>query len=294
MHQEISHAAQHRKALVAAVVLTSAYLAVEAVGGIWTGSLALLADAGHMLTDVGGLVLSLIAIRLASRPATPQRTFGLYRAEILAALANAVVLIAVSVGILFEAYERWKQPPSVDAGPMLAIAIVGLVVNLISMRLLRHGAGGSLNIKGAYLEVMSDLLASLGVIGAAAAIRWTGWLWLDPLVSAGIGVFILPRTFKLMWDAVSVLLESTPAGVTLADVRRELRSVPGVQDVHDLHVWAITSGMYSLTAHLIVEATASHAIVLSEAAQRVDRGFSIDHTTFQLESTAFECKRSHD
>jgi cobalt-zinc-cadmium efflux system protein len=294
MHQEISRTAQHRKSLQLAVILTSAYLAAEAVGGFWTGSLALLADAGHMLTDVGGLLLSLLAIHFASRPATANRTFGFFRAEILAALANGIVLVVVSAGILFEAYRRWAQPPTVSTGPMLAIAVIGLVVNLISMRLLRQGASGSLNVKGAYLEVMSDLLASIGVIAAALIMRVTGWYWFDPLVSAGIGLFILPRTFKLMWEAVSVLLESTPAGIDLRDVRRELGAVPGVVGVHDLHVWAITSGMYSLTAHVVVDADAKSDVVLAEVRKRVDDSFAIDHVTVQLEPTGYDCGQSHD
>lgn len=294
MHQEISRTAQHRKSLQLAVILTSAFLAAEAVGGFWTGSLALLADAGHMLTDVGGLLLSLLAIHFASRPATANRTFGFFRAEILAALANGIVLVVVSAGILFEAYRRWAQPPTVSTGPMLAIAVIGLVVNLISMRLLRQGASGSLNVKGAYLEVMSDLLASIGVIAAALIMRVTGWYWFDPLVSAGIGLFILPRTFKLMWEAVSVLLESTPAGIDLRDVRRELGAVPGVVGVHDLHVWAITSGMYSLTAHVVVDADAKSDVVLAEVRKRVDDSFAIDHVTVQLEPTGYDCGQSHD
>ncbi len=294
MHQEISRTAQHRKSLQLAVILTSAFLAAEAVGGFWTGSLALLADAGHMLTDVGGLLLSLLAIHFASRPATANRTFGFFRAEILAALANGIVLVVVSAGILFEAYRRWEQPPTVSTGPMLAIAVIGLVVNLISMRLLRQGASGSLNVKGAYLEVMSDLLASIGVIAAALIMRVTGWYWFDPLVSAGIGLFILPRTFKLMWEAVSVLLESTPAGIDLRDVRRELGAVPGVVGVHDLHVWAITSGMYSLTAHVVVDADAKSDVVLAEVRKRVDDSFAIHHVTVQLEPIGYDCGQSHD
>jgi cobalt-zinc-cadmium efflux system protein len=294
MHQEISRTAEHRKSLILAVVLTSTYLVAEVVGGFWTGSLALLADAGHMLTDVGGLLLSLLAIHFASRPATPSRTFGFYRAEILAALTNGLVLVLVSVGILFEAYERWQQPPAVSTGPMLAIAIVGLIVNLISMRLLRQGASGSLNVKGAYLEVMSDLLASIGVIAAAWIMRMTGWYWFDPVVSAGIGLFILPRTFKLMWDAVSVLLESTPAGIDLSDVRRALGQIPGVVDVHDLHVWAITSGMYSLTTHVIVAPEAKSEFVMAEVRKRVHDAFEIEHVTVQLEPLGYDCERKHD
>lgn len=294
MHQEISRTAQHRKSLLLAVILTSVYLSAEVVGGFWTGSLALLADAGHMLTDVGGLLLSLLAIHFASRPATPNRTFGFYRAEILAALTNGLVLVLVSAGILFEAYKRWQQPPTVSTGPMLAIAIVGLLVNLISMRLLRQGASGSLNVKGAYLEVMSDLLASIGVIAAAWIMRMTGWYWFDPAVSAGIGLFILPRTFKLMWDAVSVLLESTPAGIKLDDVRKELGGIPGIVGVHDLHVWAITSGMYSLTAHVVVDSTARSELILIEARKRVHDSFEIEHVTVQLEPVGFDCGHSHD
>jgi cobalt-zinc-cadmium efflux system protein len=294
MHIEASPASAHRQALIAATILTSVYLVAEAVGGVWTHSLALLADAGHMLTDVGGLVLSLVAIHFAARPATEQRTFGLYRAEVLAALTNALVLVLVSVGILWEAYARWREPPMVAAGPMLAVASVGLVVNVGSFALLRRGAGHSINVKGAYLEVLSDLLASIGVIVAALTMRSTGWYWVDPAISAMIGMFILPRTFRLMWDAVSILLESTPAGVSLARVRQELRSVRGVLDVHDLHVWAITSGMYSLTAHLSVAPNHEPSAVLAEAARRIETRFSIAHTTLQLEPADFNCERLHE
>ena len=294
MHQEVSHRSEQRRSLWFATGLTATYLMAEVIGGVWTGSLALLADAGHMLTDVGGLALSLIAIHFASRPASPQRTFGFYRAEILAALANTLVLVVVSLGVLWEAYERLRQPPHVSTGVMLGIATIGLLVNLVSFRVLRKGSDGSLNVKGAYLEVMSDLLASVGVIGAAVLMRSTGWFWIDPAVSAGIGLFILPRTFKLMWDAVSILLESTPAGIDLAEVRREILSVPGVDGLHELHVWAITSGMFSMTAHLVVKDIASSADVLDESKRRLNRWFDIDHVTLQIEPAGYECGQSHE
>src|SRR5581483_8173198 len=199
-------AGRHQRPLVMSLLLTSGYLMAEVIGGLLTHSLALLADAGHMLTDAGGLALSLFAIRFAARPATSERTYGYYRAEILAALANAVVLVGISIYILIEAYERFRNPPEVASGVMLVIALVGLAVNLIGMVILRAGSSESLNLRGAYFEVLSDMLSSIGVILAAGVMWLTGWRYADPLVSAGIGLFILPRTWALLRQAVGVLL----------------------------------------------------------------------------------------
>ena len=231
--------------------LTAAYFVTELVAGWLTGSLALLADAGHMLTDVAGLGLAVFAIHMAERPATSERTYGYYRTEILAALANAVVLIAICIWVLVEAYERFRHPQAVASGPMLLVAVVGLGVNARSIWLLRSASEESLNLKGAYFEVLSDAISSVGVMAAAAVIWLTGWLYADPLVSAGIGLFILPRTAKLMADAVGVLLEGTPADVNIGELRAAIAAIRGVADVHDLHVWSLTSGVNALSVHVV-------------------------------------------
>lgn len=282
----------NKRRLWTALLLAGTYLVAEVIGGLVTGSLALLADAGHMLTDVGGLALALFAIRFAEKPATPQRTYGYYRAEILAALANAVVLVLISLYILYEAYRRFQTPPEIQSGAMLAVAVVGLVVNVIGMALLKRGADTSLNLKGAYFEVVADMLSSLGVIAAALVIRWTGWVYADPLVSAGIGVFILPRTWALIREAVGILLEGTPADLNLADVRQSLGALPGVVDVHDLHVWTLTSGMRALSAHCVIADIGSNEAVLAAAREMAHKQFTIGHVTVQLESTS--CKRPQD
>jgi cobalt-zinc-cadmium efflux system protein len=279
-----------RKRLKLVLLLTSVFLLAEAAAGFASGSLALLADAGHMLSDVVGLALALFAMTFATRPPTPERTYGYHRVEILAALANSVILIVIALYILYEAYERLRNPPMVATGLMLAVAALGLVVNLVSVGLLSGGSGESLNVKAAYFEVLSDLLSSVGVI-AAAGIMWvTGWFWADPLVSAGIGLFILPRTWHLLKEAVGVLLEGTPADVDLEAVRRAIESVPGVERVHDLHVWTITSGMNALSAHAAVGDGTSGPAVLASIRQSVAR-FKIAHVTVQIEGS--DCGDPH-
>jgi cobalt-zinc-cadmium efflux system protein len=280
---------KHRLKIVFA--LTAAYLIAEVIGGIATHSLALLADAGHMLTDVAGLGLALLAIRFAERPATPERTYGYYRVEILAALANAVVLIGISVVILFEAYERLLNPTKIASGTMLAIACIGLVVNLVGIALLRKGSEESLNLKGAYFEVLSDMLTSVGVIVAAGIIWLTGWTYADPIVSAGIGLFILPRTWILLREAVGVLLEGTPSDVNLTAIREVVGLLPGVRGMHDLHVWTLTSGVNAMSAHVVVADTTMHDSVLSAVHVAVRETFEISHLTIQIENAGWgECE----
>ena len=286
-------AGRNKRRLTLVFGLTSLYLVAEVVGGLVTGSLALLADAGHMLTDVMGLALALVAIRFAERPATPERTYGYHRAEILAALANAVVLIGISLYILYEAYQRFRNPPEVSSGVMLGVAGVGLVVNLVGMYLLRAGSGESLNMKGAYFEVLSDMLTSIGVIIAGVVMLTTGWYYADPLISAGIGLFILPRTWKLLREAVGVLLEGTPADVNLTAVREAMAGVPGVAGVHDLHVWSLTSGTNALSAHVVVAPGAAYEGVLAAVHERVTGGFTIAHVTVQVEPPGWERAETH-
>ena len=232
---------------------------VEVAGGFFTHSLALMADAGHMLTDVGALGLSLLAIRFAERPATPSKSYGYHRVEILAALINAVVLLFISAFILFEAWQRFRRPSHVLSGPMVVVAAVGLIVNLAGVRLLGQASKGSLNVKAAYLEVLSDALASLGVIAAGILMLTTRWVWADPLVSAGIGLFILPRTWTLLDQAVHILMEGTPYDVDIASLEQAVKRVENVGAVHDLHIWAITSGYNALSAHITVNDPAATA-----------------------------------
>ena len=284
---------KNKRRLAVVLGLTTLYLAAEVVGGLLTGSLALLADAGHMLTDVAGLGLALLAIRFAERPATPERTYGYYRVEILAALANAVVLIGISLYVLYEAYERFRHPPEVQSGAMLLVALVGLAVNVAGIFILRAGARESLNMKGAYFEVLSDLLTSVGVIIAGVVMLTTGWYYADPLISAGIGLFILPRTWMLLRDAVGVLLEGTPSDVNLAELRRAVEGVEGVAGAHDMHVWSLTSGVNAMSVHVVRADGASHDYVLAGVHARVTSDFKIAHATVQVESEGCEAREMH-
>ncbi len=287
--ENLSAAAQNRRGLKITFALTFTYFVVEVIGGILTGSLALLADAAHMLTDVVGLGLALFAIWIAQKPATAEKTYGYYRVEILAALANAVILFAISFYILYEAYRRFKQPPEVPSLPMLAVAVVGLGVNLIGLFLLREGAKGSLNVKGAFLEVVSDALGSVGVIIAALIMWTTDWYYADPIFGVLIGLFILPRTWKLLTQAVNVLLEATPAHINLAAVEETVLAVDGVEKVHDLHVWTITSGIEALSTHVVLSESYDPRDgdkVLERVSTVLKEKFGIDHTTIQIEKSS--------
>ncbi|MDX5423016.1 MAG: cation diffusion facilitator family transporter [Hymenobacteraceae bacterium] len=291
----VSAGSQNKKRLQLVLGITFVYLLAEVIGGLLTNSLALLADAGHMLTDVGGIVFALIAINLAERPASPERTYGYYRAEILAALTNAVVLIGISLYILYEAYERFLNPPEVESKAMLLVAAVGLVVNLVGMFILRKGSKESLNMKGAYFEVLSDMLTSIGVIVVGVIMWTTGWYYADPILSAGIGLFILPRTWVLLKEAVGVLLEGTPADVNIEELRRCLAGVAGVEDVHDLHVWSLTSGVNAMSAHVVVSPDGSEDYnqLLTKLNKAVTSSFKISHTTIQLEGSGYKEGETH-
>jgi len=281
-----------KRRLTAALALAAAYLMAEVIGGLWSGSLALLADAGHMLTDVGGLGLALLALRFSERPATSDRTYGYYRGEILAALANAVVLVLISLYVLYEAYQRFQAPPEVASGTVLIVASVGLVVNVAGILLLRSGAQDSLNVKGAYFEVLSDLLSSIAVIAAAGVMWLTGWYYADPIVSAGIGLFILPRTWRLIGEAVGILLEGTPSDVNMTALRSGLGRVPGVRDVHDLHVWTLTSGYNAMSAHLLMEDESLLRSII-DGARAVAGEHNIRHVTVQVEPEGCERNEFH-
>ncbi len=282
---------KHRLAIVFG--LTTAYLIAEVIGGLMTGSLALLADAGHMLTDVAGLGLALMAIKFAERPATPERTYGYYRVEILAALTNAVVLIGISIYILFEAYQRFRNPPAVESKTMLVVAVIGLIINIVGMVILRKGSQESLNMKGAYFEVVSDMLTSIGVLVAGVIMLTTGWYYADPLISAGIGLFILPRTWILMRDAVGVLLEGTPSDVNLTALRTAMAELPGVREVHDLHVWTLTSGVNAMSAHVVVSDPSLHDDVLNAMHDVLPKRFKVAHVTVQIEQAGWRECESH-
>ncbi len=270
--------------LALTLVLTSVVMLVELAAGFWTGSLALLADAAHMLTDVAGLGLALFAIWIAHRPPTPAKTYGYYRAEILAALLNAVILFLVAGGILVEAWRRWRAPGDVLAGPMAVVAALGLGVNLLSAAALHRGAAESLNVRAAYLEVVSDALSSLAALLAAGVVLATGWTGADPLASALIALFIVPRTWGLLRQAVNVLLEGTPPHLELAKIEAAMCAVPGVRRVHDLHVWTLTSGREAMSAHVVVEDVGQSERLLEALHALLHARFGIDHTTVQLET----------
>jgi len=276
--------ARHQGRLGAALALTIAFLIVQVVVGLATGSLALLSDAGHMATDALGLAMALIAIHVANRGGRDtQQTFGLYRLEILAALANAVLLFGVAGYILVEAARRLSDPPEIASGVVLVIGILGLAVNLVSFALLRPGASESLNVQGAYLEVVADVLGSIGVIVAAIVMTFTDWWWVDPVIGAAIGVFILPRAWRLGREALRVLVQAAPAGTDLAAIDAELRAIPGVVDVHDLHVWTLTSEMEVATAHVMVAAGTDAHAVLDRARTVLSERHGLAHATLQVE-----------
>lgn len=274
---------RHRRALFVSFVLTAAFMAVELVVGLLTGSLALLSDAAHMGTDVLGLGMALAAITLAQRPATSQRTFGTYRLEVLAALANGLLLFGVAGYVLFEAVRRLSSPPEVPGLPLLVVATVGLLVNLLSFRLLMAGSKESLNVRAAYLEVLGDLLGSVGVLVAAVVISTTGWRYADPLIGAGIGLFILPRTWKLTGQALRILMQSAPPGMDVEQIRRSILALPGVAGVHELHVWTVTSGLDTATGHVVVEADEDYHAVLDRVVHLLVDEYDISHTTIQCE-----------
>ena len=282
-HAHASSAAAHRGRLAAVLLVSVAILVVEVVGGLLANSLALLADAGHMLTDVSGVGMALLAIWFAGRAAGPSRTFGYLRIEILAAVANAVLLFGVAILVLVEAWRRLSDPPQVAPGLMLAVALIGLAANGVSLTLLRDAQRHSLNMRGAYLEVMGDFAGSAAVIAAAVAIALTGFVAADAVASALIGLLIVPRTVALLRDATDILMEAAPKGVDLAQVRRHIIDAPGVVDCHDLHAWTITSGMNVVSAHVVLAEDADANRALDALSKCLAEDFDIEHSTFQLE-----------
>jgi cobalt-zinc-cadmium efflux system protein len=288
-HAATRSGARHKRRLAWAFGLLAGVTVVEVVAGLLTNSLALLSDAAHMLTDVLGLGMALAAIHVADRgSARRDRTFGLYRVEILAALANAVLLFGVAIYVVFEAIRRFSDPPDVLAGPMLAVAVVGLAANLVAFALLRPGAKESLNVEGAFTEVLADTLGSIGVILGAVVLWLTGWSWVDAAVGLAIGLVILPRTWRLGARALRILVQAAPPGTDLDAMRTDLTTVPGVVDVHDLHVWTLTSDMEVASAHVMVaDGTDTHG-VLDQARVILRDHYGIGHATLQVEPESHE------
>lgn len=275
--------AGNRRRLALTLVLAASYMLAEAVGGWLTGSLALLADAGHMLSDAAALGLSLFAIWIAQRPPNPRRTWGYHRTEILAALANGAALVAISVWVVIEAVERFRNPPEVDAPLMMAIAVGGLVVNLTGLAILSGGRNESLNVRGAWLHVLTDALGSVQAIAAGVLIWAWGWNWADPVASVLIALLVVWSAWNLLKETVGVLMEGTPAHIDLDEVRNTLARLPGVCGVHDLHVWTITSGMEALSAHLVVVEETSTTVLLRQVQASLHDRFGIHHATVQIE-----------
>jgi cobalt-zinc-cadmium efflux system protein len=285
-HVEIGRAdGSTASALRTALITTGLLLVVQVTGGVLSHSLALLADAAHLLTDTGGLALAYTAARLAQRPATPQRTYGLLRVEILATLVNGAALLVVSGFLLFEAVDRLRHPHALEPKIMLAFAAVSLAGNVVALTALRRTGSQNLNLRAAYLEVVADTLGTAGVVVAALVVLAVGWTAIDPILSGVLALAIIPRTVHLLKEALHVLLEGTPPGLDHALIGAEIRSVAGVSDLHDLHVWSLTSGVPVLTAHVVTSAPlgASCDDLLDRISQRLKEVFGIDHVTIQIE-----------
>lgn len=276
--------ATDRRLLAIALAITAVLLVAEVGGGILTHSLALVADGGHMASDLGALALSLSAVMLASRPATGGRTYGLARAEILAAFVNSLALVAIAAFVFWEAAQRFDSPEDVTAVPMLGIAAAGLAGNVFSARLLSRARHRSLNLRAAFLHIISDAISSVGVIVAGVLILISGENRIDPAASIVIGLLILASSFRIIWETAQVLLEATPTGVRTIDMQREMLGVAGVQNVHDLHIWTVTSGFISLSAHVETDRRRDAHDILLDLRRLLSRNFSIDHATLQLES----------
>ncbi|HEY8491375.1 MAG TPA: cation diffusion facilitator family transporter [Dehalococcoidia bacterium] len=289
-HQRIAD----RKRLLAAIILSAAFFVVEVVGGLLTNSLALLADAGHMLSDVAALGLALFALWVAARPAGPAKTYGYFRVEILAALVNGLGLAGIALLLMWEAVQRLGSPPAVESGPMLAVAALGLAANVAAAWVLAGGQAGSLNVRGAFLHVLGDLAGSAGALAAGAVMLATGWYLADPLVSVGIGLLIIWSAWRLLRETVDVLLEAAPAHIDVRAVEGAMREVPGVERVHDLHVWTVTSGFVAMSAHVEVTHARHEHDVLVDLRRVLHDRFDIEHTTLQLECRELEETLHHD
>lgn len=266
------------------LLLISSYIVVEFISGLLTGSLALIADAGHMLADAGGLTLALFAINFSTKPATPQRTYGFYRIEILAALANSAVLILVSVYIIYDAYERIIEPPQIKGTALIIVGTIGLVVNLVGMYILKGHASGNLNIEGAYLEVLKDTLGSVGVVVVGVITSISEFYLIDPIISVGLAFYILPRTWSLMKKSINILMEGVPINISYEEVKKAILQIKGVTGIFEIHIWTITSGMDAITAHVVVSDPSKSQTILKEISSMLENRFKITHTTIQIET----------
>ncbi len=273
-----------------ALALTSTYLIAEVIGGFVFNSLALLSDAAHMLTDVAALMIALLAIKMGKKAPDDKRTFGYRRFEILAAAFNAVLLFFIAIYVFVEAIKRFNEPQEIQSWGMLTVAAIGLVVNLVSMRLLTAGKEASFNVKGAYLEVWADMIGSVGVILGALMIKFTGWVWVDPIVAVAIGLWVLPRTWILLRDTTNILLEGVPSGIALSAVRKEIVAVPGVAGVHDLHIWSMSNDDVSATVHVTLADGADADAVRLRVAELFSKNFGIEHATVQTEADESSCQ----
>jgi len=281
-HDHLATAGANSRRLVATLVLAAAYMVAEVVGGLLTGSLALLADAGHMLSDVGALAFSVLAIRIAQRPSNLRKTYGYHRAEVLAAFINAATLVGISLTIIIEAVRRLREPIEVQGAPMLAVAVGGLLVNLAGLWILSGGKDQSLNLKGAWLHVLTDALGSVQAIVAGLLIWRLGWTWTDPVASILIGLLVAYSGWSLLREATNVLMEAAPGHLDVAEIEAQIRALLGVREVHDLHVWTITSGFVALSTHVIAVPGAP-ADLLWRIRDLLQQRFSIEHTTIQIE-----------
>ncbi|RTL35696.1 MAG: cation transporter [Candidatus Melainabacteria bacterium] len=279
---------ESKKGMLTVLALTGTYMVIECVTGYFTGSLAMFADAGHMLSDVAALVLSLLAVWFASKPATPGKTYGYYRSEILAGFFNALALVVLSLVVLYEAYRRLSSPPEVHGIPVLVVAAIGLIMQLVSLKMLKKSADASINTRAAYLEILGDSLASVGVIISSLIIIFTRWYLADPIISGIIGLAILPRTWLLLSECINILMEGTPGHIDLSSLREAITAVPGVQGIHDMHVWTITSGLDAMSGHIIIDSTAPAEEVLTNVTKILNEDFDLHHTTIQVEQLA--CK----
>jgi cobalt-zinc-cadmium efflux system protein len=280
------------RSLRIALALTASLLVVEVIGGILSNSIALLADAGHMLTDVAALALALFVAWFSRQPSSPQKTYGYLRWEILAAFVNGAALLLISAWIAFEAVMRLRSPEAVSGGLMLVVAVAGLIVNIIAARILVKSSSHNLNARGAYLHVLGDLLASVGTVAAAITIRYTGWLVADPIASILTTVLIMRGAWQLVRESVDILLESTPAHIPMPAVRGQLEAIPGIESVHDVHVWAVTPAVVAMSAHCIVREPGQHQHVLEHIHDAM-RLFGIEHVTIQLERDDMHDRERH-
>jgi len=289
-YHSVTKANQHP--LLVALCITGSIAVVELIGGILSNSLALIGDAAHMFTDTLALGLSLFALSIAKRPASQTRTYGYLRAEILAALTNGIVLILISAYLSYEAYRRFTEPPQIQGGLMLVVAIIGLLANVIGLAILRSGGRQNLNVKGAFLHMWSDAVSSIGVIAAAVIILLTGWSFADPIITILIVVLILRGAVGLVVEASNILLETVPKHLNVSQVTSDVKKIKGVKDIHDIHLWTITSGVYALSCHLLIEdrMVSNSAEIVAEVNQTLSQKFGIGHSTLQLECE--ECQNS--